>query len=77
MVKNYTEKDLIRFIYKETSLRERMEIQEQINKDWSLREEYQLLLTAYKELPKVTFSPSKKAIQKILNFSKGYKMEWC
>lgn len=65
----FTQNDLIRFIYKETSLEETQVIREALCVDSILRNEYDSLLEGYKVLPKVKFSPSKSAIQNILDYS--------
>ena len=69
MTQKFTQNDLIRFIYKETSVRENLAIQEALNNDFDLFVEYQELYQAYLQLPKVTFDPSKAAIQNILQYS--------
>ena len=69
MTQKFTQNDLIRFIYKETSVRETLAIQEALNSDFDLFVEYQELYQAYQQLPKVTFSPSKSTIQDILQYS--------
>ena len=69
MTQKFTQNDLIRFIYKETSVRETLAIQEALNNDFDLFVEYQELYRTFQQLPKVTFSPSKNAIQNILSYS--------
>ncbi len=65
----YTQNDLLRFIYKETSLEETKMIREALCEDALLRNEYDSLLKGYKVLPKVKFRPSRVAIQNILDYS--------
>ncbi len=77
MNNTFTSKDLIRFIYKETSAKESIEIAEAIHEDWRLKEEYNLLLEAKKELPKVSFSPSNDVVSSILKHSATTSMETC
>lgn len=78
MVRNtYTTNDLIRFIYKETSAKESIQIAEQISENWSLKEEYEMLRDAYRQLPKVTFSPKKETLSNILGYSSTAKLETC
>ena len=69
MTQKFTQNDLIRFIYKETSVRETLAIQEALNSDFDLFVEFQELYQAYLQLPKATFSPSKSTIQEILQYS--------
>ena len=66
---NFTFNDLIRFIYKETSMEETLDIQEALCEDALLRNEYDSLLEGYQKLPKVKFRPSKASIQNILDYS--------
>lgn len=73
----YTSNDLIRFIYKETSAKESIQIAEQISSDWNLKEEYEMLKDAYRQLPKVTFSPKKETLSNILGYSSTAKLEPC
>ena len=73
----YTSNDLIRFIYKETSAKESIQIAEQISSDWNLKEEYKMLKDAYRQLPKVTFSPKKETLSNILGYSSTAKLEPC
>jgi len=73
----YTTNDLIRFIYKETSAKESIQIAEQISSDWNLKEEYEILKDAYRQLPKVTFSPKKETLSNILGYSSTAKLEPC
>lgn len=65
----FTQLDLIRFIYKETSLNETIAIQEAIGSDPLLAEEYEELFDGFRHLPKATFSPKPSALQRILRHS--------
>ena len=69
MEQTFTNNDLIRFIYKETSLFETLEIEHALTEDATLLEEYQSLMSGYMELPKATFAPSNQALQNILKYS--------
>lgn len=71
----FTNNDLIRYIYKETSSSEQMAISRSINEDWNMSEKYTELYRAYKEMPKATFSPSTNCIQNILKYSKETAVE--
>ncbi len=78
MINNtYTTEDLIRFIYKETSAKESIEIAELLSSDWRFREEYVALKEAYMQLPKVKFSPKKETLKNILGYSSTAKLEHC
>ena len=74
---NYTSNDLIRFIYKESSAKESIQITEQIGADWKTKEEYQTLKEGYGQLPKAKFSPKKETLRNILAYSSTAKLETC
>ena len=69
MKQTFTQTDLIRFMYKETSLIETKMIRAALCEDALLRNEYDSLLKGYDTLPKVKFLPPKTAIQNILDYS--------
>ena len=69
MKQTFTQNDLLRYIYKETSMTETYEIRRALAEDALLRNEYDSLLEGYKMLPKVKFQPSRTAIQNILDYS--------
>ena len=69
MKQSFTNNDLVRYIYKETSLADTLAIQEALLVDAALFENYQTLMSGYIELPKATFAPTASALQNILNYS--------
>ena len=69
MKETFTQNDLLRFIYKETSFEETKVIRKALCEDALLRNEYDSLLKGYEVLPKVKFLPSISAIQNILDYS--------
>ncbi len=69
MKQNYTQLDLIRFIYKETSAAESVAISDALGKDPLLSDEYEELFEGYRLLPKAKFSPRPKALNAILGYS--------
>lgn len=71
MKQKITSNDLIRFIYRETSATETMNITEAIAEDRYLYEEHQSLRGSYAKLPKAKFNPSKNTIQNILHYSEN------
>jgi len=75
MKQTFTNNDLIKFIYKETTVFETLEIQNALTEDATLFDNYQTLMSGYMELPKVTFAPTKSALQNILNYSKQTVVE--
>ena len=75
MKQTFTPELLLQYLYKETSLAESLEIAEELEEDLMLQEEYEELQEAYRELPKVQFSPSNKTISQVLEYSKEAKLE--
>ena len=69
MKKYFTQLDLIRFIYKETSASETLAISEAISTDPLLAEEYEELFEGYRHLPKAKFSPQPNTLETILRHS--------
>lgn len=69
MKQYYTQLDLIRFIYRETSASETLAIAEALSEDPLLMEEYQEIYLGYLQLPKAKFSPRPSALQNILSYS--------
>jgi len=74
MTKTFTRNDLIRYIYQETTEREKQEIEQELLLDNKLFEEYKNLAEVSMELDRVDLSPSEKTINKILNFSKSINL---
>jgi len=71
----FTQNQLIRYIYKETSTAETQEISQALEQDQDLFEKYQALMVAYQELPAVQFNPSDSAIENILGYSQQSAVE--
>lgn len=69
MEQYYTQLDLVRFIYRETSADESVGIREALSEDPLLREEYEELYGSYLKIPKAKFSPRPSALQNILSYS--------
>jgi len=65
----YTEEHLIRFMYKECDIFEKLEIEFAMEDDSTLLDSYHSLLETRQLLPGVLFSPSKKTINKVLAYS--------
>lgn len=70
MEKTFTQQDLIRFLYKETTISESRDIEQVIEEDWVAREEYEEIKSAAASLPKVEFSPSDRVLSEILRYSR-------
>lgn len=69
MTHTYTQNKLVRFIYKECDLFERLEMEFSMEEDSTLMESYADLKDGFNTLPKVTFSPKKKTLDAILKYS--------
>ena len=75
MEQNYTQENLIQFIYREDSISDHFELEEAIENNIDLRSSYKEIKTAVSALPKVQFFPSKSVIEKILEYSRSSQLE--
>ena len=75
MKQNFTQNDLVRFIYKETSASETIAIGEALSENNVLYNQYETLLEGYLELPKVQFNPPQSAIQNVLGYNEQTTLE--
>ena len=69
MKHNYTYNFLIRYIYGETALLKKLEIENAIEENETVAREYGILKKAYDLLPGVSFYPSEKTLNNILEYS--------
>lgn len=70
MDQSYTNDLLIKYIYSETDIAEKFEIENAIENDSTLNRAFLRLYFAYKSLPKVLFRPSERVINNLLLFSR-------
>lgn len=70
MKHNYTYNFLIRYIYGETALLKKLEIENAIEESETVAREYGILKKAYDLLPRVSFYPSEKTLNNILEYSR-------
>ena len=70
MIKTFTQNDLIRFIYNETSPGENKEIRKALLVDQTLQEKYKELKACIRELDIIEEVPSQKVLHNILEYSK-------
>ena len=75
MVLNFTQSDLIRYIYKEVTINEKFLIEQAHKKDFSLYEMYAESKAAYDELPRVKFNPSTATLNAIMKYSSQTPVE--
>ena len=74
MTKTFTQDDLIRYIYQETTTEESTEIRTALTFDESLSECYHELCKTVELLKRVSFKPSESCLDKILSYSKSYDL---
>ncbi len=72
---NFTQSDLIRYIYKEVTINEKLLIEQALKKDYSLYEMYMESKAAYDELPRVKFNPSTATLNAIMKYSSQTPVE--
>ena len=70
MIKTFTQNDLIRFIYKETSPGETKEIRKALLFDNELQEKFNELKDCIRKLDSIEEVPSQKIVHNILEYSK-------
>ena len=75
MEQNYTQENLIQFIYRENSITENFEIENAIENNVDLKSSYKEMKLAVNALPKVQFFPSKSVVESILKYSRMTSLE--
>ena len=63
---NFTPEDLVQYLYKETSLEKSAAIKKELETDWTLREMYDVIVSAQKRLEAFQLSPREEAVNNIL-----------
>jgi hypothetical protein len=71
MIKTFTQNDLIRFLYNETSKKETKEIHKALLCDSELRQQYAELTAQKNQLDEGLLQPSPVSIANILHYSKS------
>ena len=74
MTKTFTQDDVIRYIYKETSRSENVAMEEALLCNASLQEVYNKYTSIVSDLEKVVKKPSDRVINSILNYSKSLNL---
>lgn len=69
MERHYTSNCFIKYLYRETSLTQTLEIEHSIENDKSSRDLFLRLKAGYKNLPKVLFYPKDETVANILDYS--------
>ena len=75
MTKTFTQNDLIRFIYQETTEEETQEINRTLSLDQELQRIYRELMLTKTTMDKAQLEPSEAAIQNILRYAHGLEVK--
>jgi len=75
MTKTFTQNDLIRFIYRETTEKETLEISRLLSFDPELQLQYRELLLTKNNLDKAQLDPSPAAVENILQYARGLEVK--
>ena len=63
---NYTPEELLLYLYKETSTEQTIAIEEELKKNWALREKLAVIKTAMERLNNITVSPRTEVVLSVL-----------
>ena len=74
MIKTFTQDELVRYIYKETTNEENIEIEKALLFDEQLADEYAELSDVVRSIDQSQKEPSDRVIDKILSYSKSYHL---
>lgn len=66
---SFTPEDLLLYLYNETLPAQTAAIKAALETDWSLREKFEVLNSAYSRLETLKMSPSQKTIDNILSYA--------
>lgn len=72
MIKTFTQDDLVRYIYQETTKEENIEIEQAMLFDEALAEEHAELSSVVTSLNEIQKEPSQSLVDSILNYSQSY-----
>ncbi len=74
MIKTFTQDELVRYIYKETTNEENIEIEKALLFDEQLADEYAELSDVVRSIDQSQKEPSDRVIDKILSYSRSYHL---
>ena len=74
MIKTFTQDDLVRYIYQETTTEESIEIETALIFDETLSDAFNELSKSVDLLKQVQVKPSESTIDKILSYSKSFDL---
>ncbi len=66
---NFTQEDLLQYLYNETSIEKTAAIKAALANDWDLSEKFNLLSSTRQNLDTIKLSPRKQAIDNILKYA--------
>ncbi len=66
---SFTSEDLIQYLYGETSPQKTAAIKAALETDWTLKENYAEIISAHATLEKLTLSPRKQVVDKIIAYA--------
>ncbi|MDF2379870.1 hypothetical protein JMG10_00220 [Nostoc ellipsosporum NOK] len=66
---NFTPEDLLLYLYKEVSPRQKENIEQALEKDWTLKEKMSVLQSARERLFKIQESPRTEVVLNILRYA--------
>ncbi len=68
----YTDFSLIKYIYGDTGIAEKFEVEDALDNDSRLFYRFSKLLQVYKSLPRILFRPSNRVYNNLISFSKDF-----
>ncbi len=71
----FTPEDLLLYLYKESSPKKTVAIEEALRNDWTLREKLTVLKASMQRLDKITLSPRTEVVLNVLNHAKKNSAE--
>ena len=75
MKQNFTSEDLMAYLYAETTIAQRLAIQEALRRDPVLSQELEQLKHAKRQFPRVKFTAPNRSLQAVLNYSRTTALE--
>ncbi|TWI83455.1 hypothetical protein IQ13_1567 [Lacibacter cauensis] len=69
MTQKFTPEDLLQYLYKETTPAETEAIEKALAEDWTLREKFEVVKRAAKQLSQLNISPRTEAVLSVLKYA--------
>jgi hypothetical protein len=67
----FTPEDLLRYLYKESSLELTLAIEAALKEDWMLREKLQVLSSSVTSLDRIVVSPRAEVVERVMNYARS------